>query len=148
MSLEKNKAIIHSLYEAFNKQNLDALDDLIAPDYVDYSRQERGLKSVKHYYTDIYKGFSDIHLTIQDITAERDKVWVRFKANGTHNGEYHGLAPTGNKITVVGVEIYRIVNGKITGTEWVVEDTLDLYKQLGVIEYTEKAQKLFPEDVS
>jgi predicted ester cyclase len=68
-------------------------------------------------------------------------VWVRFKATGTHKGEYRGLAPTGNKITVVGVEIYRIVNGKITETEWVVEDTLDLYKQLGVIEY-----KGFPDE--
>jgi len=82
-------------------------------------------------------------LTIEDIIAEGDKVWVRFKATGTHTGEYRGLTPTGNKITVVGVEIYRIVNGKVTGTEWVVEDTLDLYKQLGVIEY-----KGFPDEVS
>jgi hypothetical protein len=58
MSLEKSKALIHSLYEAFNKRNLDALDDLIAPDYVDYSRQERGLESVKQYYIDIYKGLT------------------------------------------------------------------------------------------
>ncbi len=85
-------------------------------------------------------------MTIEDIIAEGDKVWVRFKATGTHKGEYRGLAPTGKKITVMGVDIYRIVNGKVVETGWIVEDTLDLYKQLGVIEYTEKGKKLFPED--
>ena len=143
MSVEENKAIVRSLYETFNKQNLDALDDLIAPNYVDYSRQERGLESVKPYYTDIYKAFPDVHLTIEDIIAEGDKVWVRFRATETHTGEYRGLAPTGKKITVVGVEIYRIVNGKVAETSWICEDTLDSYKQLGVIEY-----KGFPDEVS
>ena len=57
MSVEENKAIVRSLYETFNKQNLDALDDLIAPDYVDYGRQERGLESVKRYYTAFARAF-------------------------------------------------------------------------------------------
>ena len=59
---------------------------------------------------------------------------------------YRGLAPDGKKHTVMGAVIYRIVNGKVVEA-WVVEDTLDSLKQLGVIRYTEKAKKLFPEDV-
>jgi hypothetical protein len=48
MSLEENKALIHSLYEAFNKHNVDLLDDLIASDFVDHTMQLRGLDSFKN----------------------------------------------------------------------------------------------------
>ena len=44
-----------------------------------------------------------LHVTIEDIVAEGDKVWVRVTATGTHKGEYRGLAPTGKKITLTGV---------------------------------------------
>ena len=73
-------------------------------------------------------------------------MWVRFKATGTHTGEHHGLAPTGKKITETGVDILRIVDGKVI-EGWRAHDHLDYFKQLGVIEYTEKAKKLFPKDV-
>ncbi len=136
MSLEENKAIIRSLYEAFNKHNPALLDD-----FVHHDQQLRDLESYKQYETMVYNGFPDVHLTIEDIIAERDKVWVRFKATETHIGEYRGLAPIGKKITVVGVEIYRIVDNKIVETGWGVYDLLDFYKKLGVIEY-----KGFPDE--
>jgi len=148
MSLEENKAIIRSLVEAINKRNLDVLEELMAPDYVDHALQLRGLESFKQLYTMTLKGFPDWHDTIEDIIAEGDKVWTRIKATGTHTGEYRGvLAPTGKKITLTCVVIYRIVDGKVVEKESIY-DMLDFYKQLGVIEYTEKAKKLFPEDVS
>ena len=67
---------------------------------------------------------------------------MRFKETETHTGEFRGLAPTDKKITFAGVIVYRIVDGKVTES-WGVYDLLDFYKQLGVIEYTEKAKKLF-----
>ena len=70
MSLEENKAIVRRLIEAYNKQNLDPLDDLIAPDYVDHILQIRGPEGVKQAYSDFYKGFPDTHSTIEDIIAE------------------------------------------------------------------------------
>jgi predicted ester cyclase len=92
----------------------------------------------------IYKGFPDLHDTIERarIIAEGDKVWVRVKVSGTHNGEYRGLAPPGKKITVTFVGIYRIVDGKAV-ERWSAYDKLDFYKQLGLIEYTEKEKKFF-----
>jgi len=156
MSLEKNKAIIRSFYEALNKQDLSLLDDLVAPVYVDHTYESEGpesgylnemyLEGLKQALTMFYKGFPDWHMTIEDIIAEGDKVWVRFKATGTHTGEHHGLAPTGKKITETGVDILRIVDGKVI-EGWRVHDHLNYFKQLGVIEYTEKAKKLFPENV-
>lgn len=87
-------------------------------------------------------GFPDFHVTIEDIIAEGDKVWVRVKFTGTHTGEFRGLAPTGKKCKITVVHIYRIFNDKVV-EDWTVDDALDCYKQLGVIEY-----KGFPEDVS
>ncbi|MBY8999193.1 MAG: ester cyclase, partial [Candidatus Thorarchaeota archaeon] len=78
--------------------------------------------------------------------AEGDKVWARYTYTGTFTGEWLGLAPTGKKITTTAFDIYRIVNGKIVEGRFIT-DTLDMNKQTGAIEYTEKGKKLFPEDV-
>ena len=64
----------------------------------------------------------------------------------THTDEFIGLAPTGKKITTTAVAIYRIVNGKLVEGRFLT-DELAFLKQLGVVEYTEKGKKLFPEDV-
>jgi len=142
MSLEKNKATVRRFIEEWNKRNLAALDELMAADYFDPSLQVRGLEAYKQLLTMFLKGFPDWHETIEDIIAEGDKVWVRFKDTGTHTGEYRGLAPTGKKVTETGVLIWRIVDGKIVEKESAVYDELDFLKQLGVIEY-----KGFPDEV-
>ena len=154
MSLEKNKAIIRRFEtEAINKHNLDMLDELMTPDYVDRPLKLHGREANKQAFAINLKGFPDWHETIEDLVAEGDKVWLRFKATGTHTGELGGvlsptevLAPTGKKITITGVVIYRIVNGKMVEKESAEYDFLDFYKQLGFIEYTEKGKQLFPED--
>jgi len=141
MLLEKNKATVRRFIEEWNKRNLAALDELMAADYFDPSLQVRGLEAYKQLLTMFLKGFPDWHETIEDIIAEADKVWVRFKGTGTHTGEYRGLAPTGKKFTERGVLIWRIVEGKIVEKESAVYDELDFLKQLGVIEY-----KGFPDE--
>ena len=90
-------------------------------------------------------GVPDWHETIEDIIAEGDKVWVRLAYTGTHTGELFGLPPTGNKITAMAVDIYRIVDGKLA-EYWNVTDRLNLLKPQGVIEYTEKGKKLFSQE--
>jgi len=144
MSLEENKAIVRRFIEAYNKRNLDLLDELVAPDYFDHTHQvdREGLKQL---FNMGLKAFPDWHETIEDIIAEGDKVWVRLAYTGTHKGEFGGLAPTGKKITAMDVDIYRIVNGKLA-EYWSVMDSLDFHKQIGAIEYTEKGKKLFPEE--
>ena len=151
MSLEENKAIVRKVTEALNKQDLSLLDDLMAPDYVDHTYQSRSREVAKQTITPLYKGFPDFQTTIEDIIAEGDKVWVRYKGTGAHTGEFVfgkiRLAPTGKKITTASAVIYRIADGKVV-ERWSVVDMMGFYKQLGVIEYTEKGKKLFPEDVS
>ena len=139
--LEENKAIIRSLFEALNEQNLALLDELVAPDYVDHTIQIKGLEGLKRYIPMLPKAFPDLRETIEDIIAEGDKVWIHFKVTGTHRGVYRELAPTGKKFTIRAVSIYRIVDSKVVERE-AIYDMLDYYKQLGVIEY-----KGFPDEV-
>jgi len=144
LSLEKNKAIVRKVVEAANKRNLDLMNEIVAPDFIDHKRQLKGLEALKQFAAMIFKSFSDFHETIEDIIAEGDKVWVRIKITGTHTGEFLGLAPTGKKFTETSVDIFRIVNGKLV-EGWNVADELDFLKQLGIIEYTEKGKKLSTE---
>ena len=77
MSLEENKAIIRGLVEAFNKHDVALLDEFIAPDFVDAPDtplELRGLEKFKEFEAMFIKGFPDYFETIEDITAEGDKV--------------------------------------------------------------------------
>jgi len=143
MSLEENEAIILSLYEADNKKDLTILDDVISPDFFDPTFKLRGPESYKQFENAFFKGFPDWIETIEDIIAEGDKVWVRFTGTGTHKDEWRGLTPTEKKITFSGVQIWRLVDGKVVSKDSII-DLLNALKQLGAIEYTEKAKKLLP----
>ena len=140
MSLEENKAIIRSLFEVLNKHNPDLLDEFYAPDYVNHTLQLQGLESLKQFESMIYNASADWKETIEDIIAEGNKVWVRYKVTGTHTGEFYGLPPTGKSITFLSVSIYRIADGKLV-EGWTISDDLNLLTQLGVIQYTGKAKE-------
>jgi len=145
MSLERNKAIVRRMFEAINKQSLDSLDKLMAPDFVlhMHAKQAQGWEVSRQVVEGEIKAFPDLHVAIEDIIAEGDKVCVRLQETATHTGEYRGLAPTGNKLSYTVVAIWRIIEGKIV-EGWIVYDQRDFLKQLGVIEY-----KGFPDgDVS
>jgi len=143
MSLEENKAIVRRFIEAYNKRNLDLFDDLLAPDYYDHTSKV-GIEGLKQLMNMAFKAFPDFHETIEDIIAEGDKVWARITFTGTHKGEFMGIAPTGKKIATEMVDIFRIVNGKLVEYRD-VNNNLDYFIKLGLIEYTEKGKKLFPE---
>jgi len=150
VSPEENKAVVRKAIEEVNNRDPakgveTIIDGFTAPDYIDHTNQLRGPEGVKQFYAVFLKAFPDYHRTIEDIIAEGDKVWVHSITTMTHTGKFHGAAPTGKKITITGVNIYRMVNGKVV-EGWNVTDQLDMLKQLGVIEYTEKGKKLFPED--
>ena len=145
MSLEENEAIVRRFIEAYNTNNLDLLDDIVAPDFFDHAHQQQGLESLKQRLKMGLDAFPDWHETIEDIIAKGDKVWVRLSYTGTSTGEWFGLAPTGKKVTTTAVDIHRIVNGKLV-EYWNVTDVLGFMIPLGLVEYTEKGKKFFPED--
>jgi len=104
MSSEENKALVRRVNEAVNKKDLTVLDKFMAPDYVDHTNQLRGRDDVRQFYIRVFKDLPDFHRTIEDMIAEGDKVWVRFKITGT--------ASSGKKIELATVSILRIVDSK------------------------------------
>lgn len=76
--------------------------------------------------------FPDLHITTNDLIAEGDKVIKVWTVNCTHRGELMGIPPTGNKLVVKGIEVFRIAGGKIAEL-WASMDTLGMMQQLGVI---------------
>ena len=143
MLLEENKAIIRRWIEACNKRKLAVLDELVSPDFFHHTWHLQGPEGMKQFYAMTFKGFPDLHETIDDIVAEGDKVWHHFTTTGTHAGEFRGLAPTGKKVTWSGVNFWRIVKGKVV-EKGSIYDMLNTLEQLGVIKYTDKAKGFLP----
>jgi steroid delta-isomerase-like uncharacterized protein len=137
MSAEESKALARRvLEEMFNKGNLDVADELLAPNYVDHDpampEDIHGPEGFKEYVGAFRSAFSDLHLEIEDQVAEGDKVVTRWTGTGTHDGELSGIAPTGNRVTLPGMEIVRISGGKLV-EGWEGYDTMNLMRQLDVM---------------
>jgi len=151
MPPDESKAIARKFIEAYNSRNLDLFDDLVAPDYVDHTHRQQGREQFKELFNRAFEAFPDWHERIEDLIAEGDRVWVRVRATGTHTGEWNlsgvSLPPTGSKVAMQMVFIWRVKDGKLT-EGWEVDDEQDFLRQLGVIEYTEKGKELFPEDIT
>jgi len=86
MSAEKNKALVRKMVEEVNKRDLaviDAvLDEFMALDFVDHTSQVRGRENAKQEFVKWLKDYPDLHMTIEDIIAEGDKVWYLEKDTG------------------------------------------------------------------
>ena len=145
MSTEENKEIVRRFMDAYNNRKLEIFEDLVAPDYMDHVFEQKGRENLKQLFTMAFKAFPDWYENIEDIIAEGDKVWVRVKATGTHKGEWNlfgaKLPPTGEKVTLNMVFIWRIADGKLA-EGWEVDADLGFLKQLGVIQYTDKGKPL------
>ncbi len=74
--------------------------------------------------------FPDLHVVIEDVVAEGDRVAARWTATGTHSGEFAGLPATGRAVRWGGIDIYRLVGGKVAEW-WRNDDFIWLLKQLG-----------------
>jgi steroid delta-isomerase-like uncharacterized protein len=136
MSTEENKAIVRRFVEAFNTGNPDIVDETVATDFVLHDpglpEDLRGPEGAKQWVNMFHTGFPDIHVTIEDLVAEGDKVAKKYTCRGTHKGEFAGIPPTGNQVAVPGISIYRIAGGKIAEL-WMSYDSLGTMQQLGVV---------------
>lgn len=110
---EENKAIVQRYSEALNQRNLDVLDEIFAPEFIDHAAspdQPPGPEGLKQFFAMMDSGFPDFHATVEDMLAEGDKVAFRFTFHGTHQGEFMGIPPTGKQVTMQGIDIMRIVD--------------------------------------
>jgi steroid delta-isomerase-like uncharacterized protein len=139
MTLEANKAVVRRfIEEVVNQQKFAQFNELFAPGYVNHSMpsgsnsREAREQSIKDFRT----GSPDQRVAIDDMIAEGDRVALRWTTSGTERGPVKTplgvAAPTDRPIFVPGINIYRIVDGKIT-EEWMVWDTLSWVHQLGLV---------------
>ena len=136
MSAKENKAKQGRVWgEVFNKGNLAIIPELFAPNYVYHSplgMEAKGPEGFKQMVTMLRTAFPDVHVTIDDMVAEGDKVVTRFTFTATSKGEFMGIAPAGKKVTSTGILITRWVGGKEVEA-WESLDTLGMMQQLGVV---------------
>ncbi len=131
---ERNESAIRRLIpEIWGKGNLNAVDELYAPNFVDHSAPKgfppnrEGIKQQVQMYR---KAFPDSQVTIGEVITEGDRAAGRFTLTGTHKGELFGIPPTGKHVTVEGLALGRYENGKLV-EGWEVADTQKLMEQLG-----------------
>ncbi len=134
---EHNKAIVRRLFtELWNNGNLSVADEVFAPNYAHYDPSTpdfgRGPDSEKKRAALYRTAFPDLHLTIEDVIAEGETVMTSWSCRGTHKGDLNGIAPTGKHITITGLTVARVSNGKIV-EGYVNWDALGLMQQLGVV---------------
>ena len=129
MSAEENKAIVRRLVEELALGNLDVVDELVAPDFVDRSLlpgQEADREGFKRSVAALNAPFSDTTITIEDQVAEGDKVVTWYTGSSTHDrGPFMGVPPTGRRDSFTGVFLHRVVGGKIV-EEWSQGDFLNI----------------------
>ena len=138
MRVEENKALVRRFTEEFrNRGDLAVADELLAPNYVLHAGlggDIHGPEGMKQDIVVARSAFPDLHITIDDMVAEGDKVASRWTIRGTHRGAHTqlGIAPTGKQVTGWGMSIDRIVGGKIVET-WNRYDSLGLMQQLEAV---------------
>jgi predicted ester cyclase len=132
-SAEENKALVRRFFEeVLNQGNLDAVDELVAPDYVDHGVPQgkyAGREGLKRSVAKQLAASSDLHFHIKEQIAEGDKVITWVIGSGTHDrGDFFGLAPTGERMTMEFITISRVVEGKIV-EEWGVSDSSAVWQR-------------------
>ncbi|GAB3165409.1 ester cyclase [Telluribacter humicola] len=119
--------------EAVNSGNLDKLREVVAPNAFDHDPapgQEPGPEGYIQFFSKMRSAFPDMNIQVDQMVADEDKVAIAYTLTGTHKGNFKGIAATGHKISVRGVQIGRFENGQLV-ERWGSSDELGIMKQLG-----------------
>jgi steroid delta-isomerase-like uncharacterized protein len=135
----RNKATFRRMLDATNSHDEELMtkiiDETFRPDA--HTRTPlpigaTGAEAIKKVFATLHRAMPDLHITVEDVIAEGDKVVCRNTVTGTHRGEYLGVAPTGRSITYSEIFIARFAGDRIAET-WGVVDVAAQLRQLGLI---------------
>ena len=135
MSLEGNKALVRRFVEEVqNQHNLDAINELFSPNFVDHSGMTSPpyVEGTRALFAETFAAFPDFYIEIHQQLAEGDQVMTRKTLHGTHRGPFMGIPATGKEVAVTFVDIFTVINGKIT-EHWTEGAALGILQQLGGI---------------
>ena len=133
MTTDDNKALVQQFFEqVVNQKNLAALAQFVTPGSINHTVPP-GMPQEANQFLGLYlNAFPDANVTVEDLMADGDKVVARVSFRGTHQGALRGIAPTGKQIAIMGINIFRIANGKLV-EHWGLTDRLAVLQQLGVV---------------
>jgi steroid delta-isomerase-like uncharacterized protein len=135
---EQNIAVVRRWFEeVWNRGCESSIDELFPADGVahglgDSEQDVHGPDEFKPFVANIRGALPDTHISIDDIVADGDRVAVRVTLQGTHTGPGFGVPPTGRKVSIQGIIIVRLLNGRIR-EGWNSYDQLGLLRQIGAL---------------
>jgi steroid delta-isomerase-like uncharacterized protein len=138
MSTEENKNIVRRFFEVGpSKGDLSEANKLLSPNFTLHVPLpcSPGVQGINEVIIACRTAFHDLNVTVEDMVAEGDKIAARFTSHGIHKGAFMGLPPTDKPISMTGIEIFRIKDGKIAEI-WGEANLLGLMQQLGILSAT------------
>jgi hypothetical protein len=137
--LAGHKAVFSRLHDAVNTGDLAVIsrtiDEIAEPGLLFHAPVPAGgsgVEALKQVWAVLLRAFPDIHVTVEDMVAEGDKIAARNTVTGTNLGEYRGTAPTGKRVTYNEMFVARFAGSRIAEV-WGVVDVLSQLRQLGMI---------------
>lgn len=129
---QENKELVRRWFEALSRHDVDAVADMVAEDFIHNSSTNQGRDGVRAELDYWFSAFPDASLSVEDVIADGDRVAARVVTTGTHGGEFMGSPPTGKRVSVQEVDIFRIEDGQITEA-WAAVDFFGMLTQLGLL---------------
>ena len=115
---EENKMIARRVYEIISTGDFDRAGEIVDPDAPDNELlpgdpPARLIETFRDTFTEAREAFPDLSVAVEDVVAEGDRVAARVTMRGTHRGEFQGIAPTGKRVEVKAIDMFRISDGRI-----------------------------------
>jgi predicted ester cyclase len=132
---DRNKKLVMELATAYAQGNESALETLISRDYVEHagpSAPSRGFAAAKANIRLFRAAIPDASARIEDVISEGDKVVLIQTVTGTHRGALFGVSPSGARVSMPTIDVFRVSGGKIA-EHWGVSDHLGLMRQIGAV---------------
>ena len=127
------KAVVRRVVdEMWNRGDAAAVEELIHEDMVEHGATGGtggGREDARRTVAGFRAAFPDLVLEIDDLVGEGEHVVLRWTGRGTHEGAFLGAPPTGNRVEVEGIDVYRVVDGRVT-EHWGYPDVIQLAGQL------------------
>lgn len=130
---ENAGALVRRLHtEVFAARDLDILEGFFAPDFISHNQRPdmpTGVEGVKRFFALFRDALSDLAVTVDEVIGEGEWAAVATTTTGTHTGELSGIAPTGRRVSVTGIDMVRVAGGRIVEHRGLT-DTVGLLRQL------------------
>ena len=128
-----NKELVRRFYrEVYHNWDMSMVSTVLSPRFRSHDWPEGGATGqlpFLAYYAEIRRALPDARYEVDDLIAEDDRVVVRWRLLGTHEGEFRGIPASGRAIALKGIAIYRVEEGKLVD-RWVVTDLYGLLQEL------------------